>query len=167
MASQFSLKTFPLWLSVLLVAAVGWSPRAAAHKTELEYRKTQAVQVEAAYGGGQPMGNAQVTVYAPNNPAEAWQTGMTDEQGRFTFVPNQSGTWEVRVRKAGHGNFLTVSVEEGETSAAEAESASTGGDSWLSAGGDTSTANQVFYSAAGAWGFLGTALFFVRRRKDG
>jgi nickel transport protein len=167
MKSQFSLKTLVLWLSALLVAMAGGSPRAMAHKTELEYRKAQAVQVEAAYSGGQPMSNAQVTVYAPNQPQDAWRTGTTDEQGRFTFLPDQSGTWEVRVRKAGHGSFLTVSVEDGETESAEAEPASTSGSGWLSAGGDSSTTNQVLYSAAGAWGFLGTALFLVRRRKDG
>ncbi|WP_228021926.1 carboxypeptidase-like regulatory domain-containing protein [Vasconcelosia minhoensis] len=167
MESRFSLKNVAFWLSALLVAMAGGSPKAMAHKTELEYRKAQAVQVEAVYSGGQPMSNAQVTVYAPDNPQAAWRTGTTDEQGRFTFLPDQSGTWEVRVRKAGHGSFLTVSVEEGETESAETEPASFSGSGWLSAGRDTSTTNQVLYSAAGAWGFFGTALFLVRRRKDG
>ena len=108
------------------------------------------------------MANAQVAVYAPNDPSKPWFSGTTDAAGRFIFIPNVSlgGNWEIQVRQAGHGNIITAPLGEGFTT--EDPTVQT-----LSVlNGDTSyTPPQLFLmGATGVWGFIGTALFFSRRR---
>lgn len=144
-------------LPLLFVSVFDWSSKASAHSTEIQHRQVQAVQIDASYAGGQPMANAQVTVYAPDNPSEAWKTGTTDPEGLYTFVPDRSGQWDVRVRQAGHGDIVTISVQKDTNNQAAASD-------WLSPESENPTVQKVLYSAAGAWGFFGTALFLVRRR---
>ena len=141
---------------LLFIPLVGWSTSASAHGAHIDYQAVQAVNINAAYDGGQPMANAQVTVYAPNDPSTPWSTGTTDDQGRFTFTPDadQPGNWEVKVRQAGHGDIVSVPV--GETTAEAGEAVS---DSYT-------PVQKALLGAAGAWGFLGTALFFARKKTD-
>ena len=143
---------------LLFIPLVGWSTKASAHGASIDYQAVQAINIQAAYDGGQPMANAQVTVYAPNDPSTPWSTGTTNEQGRFTFTPDadQPGNWEVKVRQAGHGDIVSVpvgeiaTVDEGQASANESYT----------------PVQKVLLGAAGAWGFLGTALFFARKKSD-
>ncbi len=97
---------------VLALGAVGWAVPVLAHGVELEHRRVSSIELEARFETGEPMAQAQVLVYAPNNPTEAWQQGTTDDQGRFSFVPDEtlSGNWEVMVRQAGHGAIATILV---------------------------------------------------------
>jgi nickel transport protein len=160
------------FLPLLFLPVIAWSAKASAHGTEIQYQKVQSIQIDAVYAGGQPMGNAQVTVYAPNDPSTPWKTGTTDKQGQFTFVPDasQPGNWEVKVRQAGHGNIITIPVGEKTTALAAATQEATedsNGLSWFDSEdsvGDT-LLQKALLAAAGAWGFFGTALFFARRRK--
>ena len=155
------------FLPLLFFPAIA-STKALAHGTNIEYRQVQAVQIDAAYAGGQPMANAQVTVYAPDDPSTPWTTGTTDEQGRFSFTPDlsQSGHWEVKVRQAGHGDIVTIPVQsasEGENTTTEAAPQM----AWLSGNRDyTSTVQKTLLGVAGVWGFFGTALFFARRKEE-
>lgn len=163
---------FKFFLLLLFLPVISWSAKASAHGTEIQYQKVQAIQIDAVYAGGQPMGNAQVTVYAPDNPSTPWKTGTTDKQGQFTFIPDasQPGNWEVKVRQAGHGNIITIPVGEKTTAlAAGIQDATEGSDgrSWFDredSVGET-LLEKALLAAAGAWGFFGTALFFARRRK--
>jgi nickel transport protein len=98
------------------------------------------------------MAGAQVTVYAPNDPSTPWLTGVCDDEGRFSFTPDssESGTWDIQVRQAGHGDIVHIPVG--------AASAGTG-DS------DSYSALQIILMAACViWGSVGTALFFMRRK---
>ncbi|MGF1496695.1 MAG: carboxypeptidase regulatory-like domain-containing protein [Elainellaceae cyanobacterium] len=163
-----------LLIPLLLWAGVALAPRAIAHGTQIEYRTTQALEVQASYDTGKPMANAQVVVYAPDNPAEPWLTGTTDEQGRFTFTPDPSlpGQWDVQVRQAGHGDIVSIPLGE-----PVAEAAETGGDAAEAEAAVAMVSNSVSGSTeldplqkavmAGAviWGFIGTALFFMARKK--
>lgn len=126
-----------------------------AHGVELEYQESNAIEIIARYDTGEPMAEAQVAVFAPGSPAEPWLTGLSDESGRFYFVPDPQmpGLWEVQVRQAGHGGLIRVEVTEtGEN-----------GDTPPAAGGFT-FAQRVLMTAAVVWGLVGTALFFSRRR---
>ena len=60
---------------VLLACPPGWSHGAIA-------TVTRTFAIEARYSSGEPMASAQVVVYSPDNPTEAWTTGQTNEQGR-------------------------------------------------------------------------------------
>ena len=92
---------------LLLLSALFQPDHATAHGVKIEHRMTQVVEIQATYDTGTPLKNAQVTVYAPENPTTPWKQGMTDEAGNFMFTPDavQNGYWEVKVRQAGHGGL--------------------------------------------------------------
>jgi nickel transport protein len=163
-----------------LGATTGGLP-ALAHGVVLNHRQVDSVEVQAIFESGEPMAGAQVVVYAPDSPQEAWQQGTTDDQGRFNFVPDpaQPGNWEVMVRQAGHGSIITVPVAAdpaaapgSETAPADPEGAAT------AAGAGAPAANSVISPSTTLspvqrgitigsviWGFIGTALFFARGKR--
>ena len=44
---------------------------------------SQTIEIEAYYGDGKPVRNADVTVYKSND--EVYLTGKTDDNGKFSF----------------------------------------------------------------------------------
>lgn len=56
----------------------------------------RSVMVRASYDGGGPATGAGVTVHPPQGDTP-FQSGLTDGQGRFTFVPDRPGDWRVEV----------------------------------------------------------------------
>ncbi|MDF1615100.1 carboxypeptidase-like regulatory domain-containing protein [Desulfurivibrio dismutans] len=151
--------------SALLIGLGGLllpAPPAAAHGALVEYRPAPGIVIEARYDTGQPMAEAQIIVYAPDNPTEAWHTGTSDQHGRFSFVPDPelTGTWTVQARQGGHGAMAHIELAAADTQQkdqatgpAAGPPATTSGQRWLMAG-------------AVIWGFIGTALFFRRRPKN-
>ncbi len=145
----------PLIVSVAMAAlALALpAPAAMAHGVDLTAGTVEGVEVTAVFdGGGGPMAGAQVTVFAPDDPARPWMTGTTDEEGRFFFVPDAAlpGTWDVQVRQAGHGGIVRVEVTaEGAEVAADAAG--------------LPVTQKALMALAVAWGALGTALYFRRR----
>jgi nickel transport protein len=142
------------FLALLVVLAVlGQGSRAIAHGAKINYQSTQALEIQANYESGEPMANAQVTVYTPGS-SEPWLKGTTDDKGRFAFSPDATkpGSWEVKVRQAGHGGIVNIPV------------AAKGGVS-LNRGSTGNTPIQTAAMAASViWGFVGTAFFFARRK---
>ena len=174
---------------VLLLA--GWGglvmvAPAFAHGAKIEYQPINGIEIHARYDSGEPMSVAQVNVYAPDNPSEPWQTGTTDDEGRFVFTPDPSrpGNWEVMVRQAGHGDILGVPVEGNSAAADSAGEDSAAGttEGTTEGAGEPENANRpavlanadtprtagvpLWVSmAAMVWGFVGTALFFARGKR--
>lgn len=163
------LKT-PMGLTLgLCICAIAWQSRsemALAHGVNIQYRTTEAIAIDAAYDSGEPMSNAQVTVYAPNDPATPWLQGTTDDKGRFIFAPDTAGNWAVRVRQAGHGNLINVSIADGNTASEPAISddraAGVNVYRTSSNNGGLNPWQTGLAIASGIWGFVGTALFFSR-----
>lgn len=125
------------------------------------------VDIHATFDNGTPMSGAQVAVFAPNDPATPWTTGLCDDNGNFRFIPDHTlpGTWEVQVRQSGHG--ATVYVEIGAVPSGNHASPMT---SSLVAASGSNTANfstlqLILMGASVIWGFIGTGLFFARRAK--
>lgn len=155
---------------VLTLGLAGWTLPAIAHGVTVEHRQVSSVEISAQFETGEPMANAQVLVYAPDQPAEPWQQGTTNDQGRFSFTPDQTqpGSWEVMVRQAGHGVVTTIPVEnsspENSTSdpgtEAEAEP-----NSLISPSTGLSPVQQGITIGSVIWGFIGTALFFARGKR--
>jgi nickel transport protein len=148
-------------LIALLLALGGSASTALAHGVSLTYemRTASVVTLRAAFETGEPMAGGQVTIYAPDDPATPWQTGVCDEQGRYTFVPDPTipGTWEVQVRQAGHGDIIYMEVGAAIADPAQA--------TLLAGGGTAYTPLQlVVMGGAVVWGCIGTAFFFARRR---
>ena len=67
------------------------------------------VVVTATYDTGEPMSYAKVEVYAPDSKIK-FQTGRTDRNGRFAFVPDMPGKWRVIISD-GIGHQLELAVE--------------------------------------------------------
>ena len=137
-----------LALSLALLAAHA----AGAHGVQVAAELTQAVHIRATYDTGQPMAQAQVALFAPSNPAQVWARGVTDDKGTFTFVPDPAevGQWSVQVRQAGHGAIVSVTTDGTAPQAAQPT--------------PQSMAQKLLMVALVAWGALGTALFFWRRK---
>jgi nickel transport protein len=138
-------------LPLALLLTLGLTMTASAHGARIEYQISMAVEIHATYDTGEPMAGGQVAVYAPDDPSTPWLTGVCDEEGRFSFTPDSSrpGTWDVQVRQSGHGDMVHIPIGEGVAVA----------------GGTGYTPLQIVLMAVCViWGFVGTALFFSRRR---
>ena len=127
--------------------------KAYAHGAKIEYTVDIAIEIVAAYDNGEPMAGAQFVVYAPDNPSTPWLTGVCDDDGRFSFIPDTSkpGTWDVQVRQAGHGDIIHIPIGEDMVG-----TGSTGGYTHL---------QIVLMAVCVIWGCVGTALHFSRRRR--
>lgn len=96
--------------------------KASAHMVETNYvleqfasaESQQVLNMQSTFSNGKPLKGAKVNVYSPNNPVTPWTQGITDGDGRFSFRPDQSltGDWEVTIQQQGHGDILTVPVNE-------------------------------------------------------
>ncbi|MEZ5366004.1 MAG: hypothetical protein R2748_27645 [Bryobacterales bacterium] len=69
-----------------------------------------AVVLRAAYDNGEPAGRADVTIFPPGQPDNAYQMGSTDAQGVFAFVPSEPGAWTA-VIDDGFGHRVETLVE--------------------------------------------------------
>lgn len=125
---------------------------AGAHGTAVSYTLISTVHVNANFDTGEPMSEAQITIYAPNDPQTPWLQGIADVDGKFTFDPDPeiTGDYNVQIRSAGHGEMVTIPVGGGTGSSISTQS----------------TLQQLIMAAAVIWGFIGTALYFSARKKD-
>jgi nickel transport protein len=128
------------------------------HAALLQAEAAQAIRLHATYDTGEPMAEAQVIIYAPDNPAQPWSRGTTDAEGRYLFAPDPGlpGRWTVQVRQAGHG--AVANVEVGPDGGDAPVLSVTGG------GMETGPLQRAVMVALVVWGALGTALYFRRRR---
>ncbi|MBO8128354.1 MAG: carboxypeptidase regulatory-like domain-containing protein [Peptococcaceae bacterium] len=140
-------------LATLLILFLSIPAAASAHGAKISYQITKAIEITATYDTGEPLSGGQVTIYAPDNPSTPWRKAKCDENGKYIFIPDPSkpGTWDVQVRQAGHGDMIHIPIGEG---TAEAASGSTG----------YTPLQIVLMAACVVWGFVGTTLFFARRR---
>jgi len=139
-------------IPLVLLLILGISTTAYAHGAKIDYTVNMTIDIFAQYDTGEPMGGAQVVVYAPDDPSNPWLTGVCDDEGRFSFTPDTSkpGTWSIQVRQSGHGDIVHIPIGED-----TAVAGSTGGYTIL---------QIVVMAVCGIWGFVGTALYFSRRR---
>lgn len=119
-----------LILSFALIGVLSIIGTARAHGVVIEHRmyvENGAVKIEihADFDSGEVMSDAQVAIFAPNDLINPWQTGKMDEAGNYTFEPDLSipGTWDVQVRKAGHGDMIHIKItgDEAKTLGTESE----------------------------------------------
>ncbi|MEM7771393.1 MAG: carboxypeptidase-like regulatory domain-containing protein [Cyanobacteria bacterium P01_E01_bin.6] len=150
-----------LMFPMLGLWAIAIPERAIAHGATIEYRSIPALEVQASYDTGEPLANAQVTVYSPENPADPWLTGTTDDQGRFIFTPDSAiaGNWDVQVRQAGHGDIVSIPLEGTASNQSTLVVAGSGSSQ------STSLLQKAVMAGSVIWGLVGTALFFSARSK--
>lgn len=152
------------WLSWgIMIAIITYSPKTFAHGSNITYKTTKAVEITAKYENKTPMREAQVVIYAPDNPAQPWLKGMTNEEGKFTFIPNRkiTGNWSIKVRLAGHGTMINIPIESSEIeNSNEIKKLNI---SNQNNNPNLTTLQKLMMSLTGIWGLIGTALFFSRK----
>ncbi len=153
-------QTIALWGLVLF----GSVEPALAHGANIAYRSQTAIELQATYDSGEPMAEAQVTVYAPDNPSVPWKTGTTDDAGQFVFVPDgdRTGPWTVSVRQAGHGDIVAIDLDNSNGTAAASNTQSE--TAWVAEAAETNLPQRLLTVAAVTWGCIGTALYFSRHK---
>lgn len=68
--------------------------------------------IKATYSDETPMAYCDVAVFAPDDANAEYQTGITDRNGCFAFVPDTSGVWQVTVDDGmGHQVAAMISVD--------------------------------------------------------
>lgn len=68
--------------------------------------------VVARYAGGDTMSHAKVTITSPGSE-KPFQTGRTDHNGKFAFVPDVPGNWRFMADdEMGHRLIMMVEVDE-------------------------------------------------------
>lgn len=96
----------------LLLITLFLTPIVSAHGTNIDWAISDTVvTITARYETGDPISNASITVYAPDNPQVAIETGSADQNGIYTFEidPAQTGTWSISVRdNDGHGEIVNI-----------------------------------------------------------
>ena len=157
-----------------------------AHGSKITYAQTSAIAIEASFEDGTPMANAQAVVYSPQDPTTPWLTGITNENGQFTFVPDSSlsGNWDVKIRQSGHGDIVSIPVVEGrivsgledkpngsETkepldNTAIREPLDISETRVASSNQDFTPWQKLMMTVTSVWGFIGTAFFFSRNQKS-
>ena len=167
MTNQKKVKRLAVWL---LFSSLGLSPQAFAHGANIVYQQTEAITVRATYDDGKPMSNAQVVIYAPDNPTTPWLKGTTNEQGKFTFVPSSpiSGNWDIKIRQSGHGGIISIpwQVTKPTASVGLLHNSSNVNRHSLPGSSNYTLIQKVIMAATGIWGFVGTALFFARQKSS-
>lgn len=74
-----------------------------AHGVGYRQSELKSVTLEFFYSTGEKMSYREAKVFSPSDVKFAAQTGRTDEQGRFAFIPDSPGEWRIIVRdEEGH-----------------------------------------------------------------
>jgi len=139
-------------LLTLLLVLAGSSQ---AHDLALRVEQVQpAVIVYATYAGVEPVTDADVTIFSPQNAESPFQTGITDVRGVFAFVPSEPGDWRIVDDGFGHRFDQTIAVD------------------WQSApvnehgGGGATWANAIL-GVSIIFGFTGILLWLKSRERTG
>ncbi|MDR3265841.1 MAG: DUF2914 domain-containing protein [Synergistaceae bacterium] len=82
-----------------------------AHGTGYRQSDRRPISLEFYYSTGETMSYLEAKVFSPADEKFAFQSGRTDEDGRFAFTPNAPGRWRVVVRdEEGHLAEAAVDV---------------------------------------------------------
>jgi uncharacterized GH25 family protein len=69
----------------------------------------ETVVVEFMYSTGEPMAFVDIKVYPPSTPKVTIIESYTDRNGRFIFIPDEAGEWNVEAADdMGHLGSITV-----------------------------------------------------------
>lgn len=124
----------------------------AAHGLETRPLYEGGIGLEVTYETGEPLADAAVTVYSPDDPGTPFLELRADRHGRFMFLPDRPGTWAAVVRDgSGHGVRYDFEVNEALRAAATDPE------------GSLSTTAKLVAAACVVWGLIGTALYFRRK----
>ena len=84
-----------------------------AHGVGFKESELKSVPLEFFYSTGEKMSYREAKVFSPNDGKFAVQSGRTDENGRFAFIPDTAGEWRVIVRdEEGHQCEAKINITQ-------------------------------------------------------
>ena len=99
---------FPVFALTLLIPGA-----AAAHGVGYRLSDKNAVVMEFYYSTGEMMAYQETRVFSPRDAKNPYQSGRTDEFGRYAFVPDSSGEWKAIAQDIeGHRLEAVVRITE-------------------------------------------------------
>lgn len=104
-------------LMLALILAMLATPAVSAHRVYLMHQVNE-VEVKAWYGGGDPIANAEITIYAiKDGEEEIYIEDVTDEDGMYYFSPKLGvDEYRIIVSQMGHQDEIEIDLKgEGES----------------------------------------------------
>jgi hypothetical protein len=98
-----------VWAAFLTVTAALCS-MPASPAGALDLFATHEVTAQFATPDGKPMSNAEVRVFAPDDPSKVALTGRTDAEGKFVFDADRDGFWSAEARSADYVARVMIRV---------------------------------------------------------
>ena len=84
-----------------------------AHGVGYKESDLKPIALDFFYSTGETMSFLETTVYSPKDSEFEYQSARTDEDGRFSFVPNTEGEWRVVVKdNEGHIAEAKINVTD-------------------------------------------------------
>lgn len=105
MQSVWSSRLGQAAIAMFLALSLGAAPAAA-----LDLFARHRVTVQFATGGGKPLADAEVRVFAPGQLNRPALTGRTDSAGKFEFPADADGLWSAEARTGGEIARVTIRV---------------------------------------------------------
>ena len=88
---------------IFMIGPFVLSKAALAHGTGYRQSDKKPISLEFSYSTGETMSYLDAKVFSPKDEKFVFQSGRTDEDGRFAFTPNAAGRWRVVVKdEEGH-----------------------------------------------------------------
>lgn len=99
---------------LFLILLIVFNADAQAHELTFDIVKQYpAITVQASYFKAEPLVNAAVLIFAPDENKTEYQKGNTDQSGYFAFVPTFAGNWKMVVDdKMGHRSEISITVSD-------------------------------------------------------
>jgi nickel transport protein len=89
-----------VWFSRIAAAGLAVSLLAASPAGAIDLFARHQVTAQFATPDGKPMADAEVRVFAPDDPRRPVATGRTDADGKFVFAADRDGMWSAEARNA-------------------------------------------------------------------
>ena len=106
-AKRKQMKPVRLFICIIAVAFI-YCVQIYAHGVECSIN-TGAKSVKSQYDDGAPMSYADVKIFTPEG--KEFQSGVTDKNGIFSFVPDSKGTWKIKIDDGmGHRIDKTIKI---------------------------------------------------------
>ena len=97
---------------IILVVINAFAGSAFAHGVHVNYSEDfPFITIKASLSGDQPIKNAEVKIMHPAGD-QIFQSGTTDPSGRFVFIPEMPGVYDVSVDDGmGHRKRIELAIE--------------------------------------------------------
>ncbi|HPF07722.1 MAG TPA: hypothetical protein PK293_16895 [Spirochaetota bacterium] len=121
------------------------------HGVEYKISKNKVYTVSMNYSDGEIMNYTNYKIYSPGSES-VFQSGLTDKNGKISFIPDAAGEWKVDVNDD-TGHAASVIVKAGQVS-----------DVSIASGNSLNIFQKIIMAICVIWGAAGTALYFRSRK---